>query len=239
MKICLLFKNLFNYDVVLPPPINTPSNIDTIYLTDNIITQTNALSKGWKYSYITEQFLYHISNIEKRQAIAYINCYPENVISEIKEYDYVFICDSNVLKMDTNYGEFTNNSSNKHALYVTSGYYKGNNNNILEELNRSLSNMRWSYDFQNIKDATFEYLQQFKDMNIDYNSVPVVSAKYIGWNIHHDNKNLVADYVYKEYCKHLQGNIIFSTCLVLYPELIFHYTDFLNDGCVNGHIKQY
>ena len=35
MKVCFLFKNLFNYDVVLPPPVNIPKNIDTIYLTDN------------------------------------------------------------------------------------------------------------------------------------------------------------------------------------------------------------
>ena len=239
MKVCFLFKNLFNYDTIVSPPKNMPKNIDTIYLTDNEKNKNDALSKGWKYSYVTEKFLNSISNIEKRNAIAYINCYPEKIISDIKNYNYIFICDSNVIKLDTNYFEFTNSASDKHALYVTSGWYNGTQNNINQELKRSMMNSRWSYDFKNITDSTHKYLQQFYDMKLDYRSVPVVSAKYIGWNINHERKNIIADYVYSEYCKHLQGNIIFSTCLVLYPEDTLHYTGFLNDGTVSGHNKQY
>jgi hypothetical protein len=237
MKLCLLFKNLFDYDIVLPPPINLCENIDTIYLTDNKITQNCALSKGWKYSYITEKFINNTNSIEKRNAIGYINCYPEKIIPELKNYDYVFICDSNIIRLDTNYGEFINSVSNKHALYITSGYYNGTDNNILKELERSLSNRRWNYDFKNIKDATYKYLEIFSNMNIDYRNIPVVSAKYIGWNINHENKNIIADYVFNEHCKHLQGNIIFSTCVVLYPEDTLHYTQFLNDGQVSEHTK--
>lgn len=239
MKIGLLFKNLFNYDEIIPPPKNIPSNMDSIYLTDSVENQKKALSKGWKYCYVTEQFLNVNTNIKKRLAIAHINCYPENYLPDNKNYDYVFICDSNVVKLDTNYSEFIKNASDKHALYVTSGWYIGINNNIKKELERSLCNKRWSYDFNNITNATQNYIKLFSDMNIDYHTVPVVSAKYIGWNINHDKKNIIADYVYKEYSKHLQGNIIFSTCLVLYPEYTFHYKDFLNDAGVHNHIKYF
>jgi hypothetical protein len=76
-------------------------------------------------------------------------------------------------------------------------------------------------------------------MKINYRNIPVVSAKYIGWNINHERKNIIADYVFNEYSKHLQGNIIFSTCLVLYTEDTLHYTKFLNDGQVEQHVKQY
>ena len=239
MKVCFLFKNLFNYDVVLPPPVNIPKNIDTIYLTDNKKTQNDALSKGWKFSYVTEKFLNNVSSIEKRNAIAYINCYPEKIVDDIKNYNYIFICDSNVIKLDTKYFEFINSASDKHALYVTSGWYSGIHNNILEELKRSLVNNRWSYDFKNIRDSTKKYLQKFYDMKINYRNISVVSAKYIGWNINHERKSIIADYVFNEYCKHLQGNIILSTCLVLYPEDTLHYTKFLNDGQVDQHAKKY
>jgi hypothetical protein len=239
MKICLLFKNLFSYDIVLPPPINLPDNIDSIYLTDNKEVQKETLEKGWKYSYITEEFLSSTSSFEKRKVIAYINCYPEKVIPEINKYDYVFICDSNVVKLDTNYGEFINNSSEKYALYVTSGYYSGLNNNILRELERSVVSKRWSYNFKNMIASTNEYLKIIENMKIDYKSIPVVSAKYIGWNIHHERKNIIADYVFNEYSKHLQGNIIFSMCLVLHSSDTLHYTEFLNDGIVYSHVKDY
>ena len=239
MKVCFLFKNLFNYDTVLPPPINIPKNIDTIYLTDNEKTQNDALSKGWKFSYVTEKFLNNVTSIEKRNAIAYINCYPEKIVDDIKNYNYIFICDSNVIKLDSKYLEFINSASDKHALYVTSGWYSGIHNNILEEMKRSLGNNRWSYDFKNIIDSTKKYLQDFYNMKINYHNIPVVSAKYIGWNINHERKNIIADYVFNEYSKHLQGNIIFSTCLVLYTEDTLHYTKFLNDGQVEQHVKQY
>ena len=238
-KVCLLFKNLFNFDKVLPVPLNLPMMMDTIYLTDNTKTQTDALSKGWKYSYVTEKFLNSVSNIEKRNAIAYINCYPEKIIPYIKNYDYIFICDSNVIKLDTNYGEFINSVSDKHALYITSGWYNGIDNNIEKELERSLLENRWSYDFKNIIDNTHKYLQMFHDIKMSYRNIPVAIAKYIGWNINHERKNIIADYVFNEYCKHLQGNIIFSTCLVLYPEDTLHYTRFLNDGQYDKHAKKY
>jgi hypothetical protein len=237
-NICFLFKNLFNYDEILPPPLNLDSNIDTIYITDS-----NDISlifeKGWKYVYIINQFNNSYTQFEKRKAIAYINCYPERIVPELNRYDYIFICDSNVIKMDTNYSDFLSKVDVKYACYFTSGYYSGSDNNIISEYIRSIAQSRWSYNHENMTKSINRYTDILNDKNIDIYKIPVVSAKYIGWNINHENKNIIADYVYNEYSEHLQGNIIFSMVYALYSDIVYNYMDFMNDGCVNNHSSSY
>jgi hypothetical protein len=231
-------KNLFNYDPVLSIPLNFPKDMDPVYITDSQETANAARKHGW-IVYIITDFLNADTSFKKRCAVAYINCYPEKLIPELNKYTYIFICDSNVQKLDSNYTEFVNKSNNNKALYITSGWYSGKSNTILMELDRSLNNGRWSYNFNEIKKASLSYLNTLIKNNIDINLTPVVSAKYIGWNISHPSKNKLADFVYEEYSKHLQGNIILSFALHIYKDDIEHYTGFLNDGAVSSHICNY
>lgn len=236
---CYLVKNLFNYDIIYPPPSNLSSNIDSVYVTDNSNSYHEALNKGWKYVYIVTEFLDKNDSFSKRLAIAYINCYPEKLIPELNRYNYIFICDANFINLPSNYNDFLSNKSIKYALYINSGYYKNDQNNIKEELYRSIHNSRWSYNFKQMIISTNEYLKLLNSINLDYKTIPVISAKYIGWNINHNNKNYIADYVYNEYSKHLQGNIIFSMCLALFKENIFHFDILNNDTNTLEHTQNY
>lgn len=231
---CFIFKNFFSYDPVLKLPNNLPPNITPIYITDSINAITTAKELGWEvvykdtYNHITDPF-------EKRKLIAEINCYPERFI-DCSKYKFVYICDANVITLDSNYATFISNKGDKNALYLTSGWYSGHNNTMQKELERSLTNKRWSYNFNEIKHSVDEYHSKLTNLEIPFDDTPVISAKYIGWNISHSYKNIIADYVYNEYMKHLQGNIIFSMALKLYPDYICHYTGFKNDGCVLKHL---
>jgi hypothetical protein len=231
----LVFKNFYDYDPVLKIPDNLPTNMTPVYITDSSSNISIATSLGWQCYYV-DTFKNITDPFQMRLTIAYINCYVEKVVPELLKYKYIFICDSNVVKLDSNYTDFINKRNINKALYLTSGWYRGNHNTMERELQRSIRNIRWRYNFDQMIHATNRYMTELKKLNIDIHDTPVVSAKYIGWNISHPNKELLADYVYEEYKKHLQGNIIFSFILKLYPEYIEHYTDFKNDGAVIGHV---
>lgn len=230
---CFIFKNLFGYDPVLKIPNNIPNSVTCIYITDSLDAYNKAAKFGWtpiyidKYKNITDKF-------EKRKIIAEINCYPERFVN-MAQYTYMFICDSNVVSLDSNYSEFVSKKSKDNCLYVTSGWYSGTANTMQKELERSLANHRWSYNFDSMKNSTNNYINILTSKGKDINDTPVVSAKYIGWNITHPMKNIIAKYVFDEYMQHLQGNIIFSMVIHLYPEYIYHYKGFKNNGAVSNH----
>jgi len=238
MARCLIVKNFFSYDPVVAKP-ELPKGVDGIYITDNEEDQKKALSLGWNKAFLVTQFLTVIDPLRKREIIALMNCYPETVVSELLAYDYVFICDSNVVKLDSNYQVFLDQASSNYALYVTSGWYRGDENNITRELVRSLANSRWSYNFNEITSCYQTYVQLLDRVGLNPGQCPVVSAKYIGWNLRHPTKKTIADFVYGEYMKHLQGNITISVTAKLFPNDVYHYTGFINDGKVCSHLLQY
>ena len=237
-KICLLYKNFWSYDPVVPVPSNLPPNIDTIYVTDNLNMALCAKNLYWTKTYVIDTHITITDAFERRKIIAYINCFPEKFVPELNIYDYVMICDSNVIKLDTNYSEFIKGIENQ-TLCITSGWYRGPHNNIVAELHRSLNQPRWRYNFDKIKQWCDIFFPQLVYLGIDPNVCPVVSAKYIGWNIHHSKKNEIAQWVYDQYMIHLQGNIIFSVADKLFPRDIYHYKNFLNDGELSGQHLSY
>jgi len=178
MDTCLIFKNFFGYDPVLKVPHNLPENIAPIYITDSVEAVETAASLGWNVIYI-DSYKHITDKFERRKIIAWINCFPEK-LPGLEKYKYIFVCDSNVIKLDTNYAQFISHKSDKKALYVTSGWYSGVNNTMQKELERSLQNMRWSYNFEQIKSSTNNYIKILSSMNIPLTDTPVVSAKYIG-----------------------------------------------------------
>jgi len=231
---CLIFKNLFGYDTISGLPKKLPQNMRCFYIIDSTDNCQKAESLGWETIYINK-YLDITDSFKKRKVIAEINCYPERFI-DTSQFKYVFICDSNVVALDSNYSDFVSKKSEEKALYLTSGWYKGSQNTMQQELARSLGNRRWEYNFNEMRKSVSEYLSHLTDMGKNIAHTPVISAKYIGWNINHPMKREISDYVYTEYTKHLQGNIIFSMALQIYPAHIEHYTNFKNDGSVSDHI---
>lgn len=80
-----------------------------------------------------------------------------------------------------------------------------------------------------------KYIELFKQKNLNPLECKVASAKYIGWNIQNKNKNNIAEFVFNEYINHLQGNIIFSVAIKLFPEDIFHFRNGFFSGKVIFH----
>ena len=234
---CFIFKNMFGYDQIYKIPENMPSNVVCFYITDTLENCEKAKDLGWEPIFV-DKYLTIIDSFEKRKIIAELNCYPERFIDATK-FKYMFTSDSNVLSLDSNYGDFISKKSDKKALYLTSGCYSGYKNSISEELLRSFRNPRWKYNFEQMKTSVHSYLTFLLERGKNLQDTPVVSAKYIGWNVSHPMKYELSKYVYDEYTKHLQGNIIFSMALQIYPKYIEHYIHFKNDGKVASHLQSH
>ena len=234
-KNVFLVKNFYNYEKVIGPPPNLPNNFVKVYLTDNQINYELAINLGWDIVKKTEEFL-HINDLfEKRKVISYINAFPHKVVPEILDYNFVFVCDSNIITLWDEYINFINNCSSDHALFVTSGYYSGNRDTIMGELKSSFVD-RWSYNHNEIRESSNNYIQELKENNVDTTKLSVVSAKYIGWNLKHEKYNFLSEMLYSEGCKHLQGNIILTYMFGLYPNIVYNYhTNNYKGGSLNAH----
>ena len=226
---------MFNYDKINEIPKNMPSNVACFYITDTLENCTKAKDLGWEPIFV-DKYVTVTDSFEKRKVIAELNCYPERFIDATK-FKYMFSCDSNVLTLDSNYADFISKKSDEKALYLTSGCYSGYKNTIDFELLRSLKTPRWRYNWEEMKTTVRGYLYFLLEKGKNLQDTPVVSAKYIGWNVSHPMKHEISKYVYDEYTKHLQGNIIFSMAWQIYPQYIEHYTKFKNDGKVDGHLQ--
>lgn len=221
--------NFFGYETVNPPPEGIPEGFGKIYFTDNIDMCVEAEGKGWE-AVLHKEHIFLIDPWEKRKAIAEVKIYPELVYRSILNYDRVFVTDSDVIKLDSNYGEFVEMSlRDDRSLYVTGGYYSGGRNSILAELGASLGG-RWDYNKQEMMAATAEYINEVGE------ECPVISAKFICW--HMKNKYRIDHLYYKESMKHLQGNIILSYLAKKYPQDIMVYGGFKNDVIQSPH-KEY
>jgi hypothetical protein len=231
-----LVKNLFNYEKVIPPPTNLPENFQTVYLTDNDINCELAKNLGWGIVKKIEQFLNVEDKFERRKIIAFINSFPHKLVPEVLDYKFVFVSDSNIVRLWDEYIVFTQNCSNEFALFVTSGYYSDDIDTIMAECNRSANTERWAYNKNEIIDSTNRYLTELKEKNIDVDNLSVVSAKYIGWNLHHEKYELLSNLLFKEGSENLQGNIILSYMSGIYSNDIYnYYTKNYSGGILNEH----
>jgi hypothetical protein len=231
-----LVKNLFNYEKVIPPPTNLPENFQTVYLTDNDINCELAKNLGWGIVKKIEQFLNVEDKFERRKIIAFINSFPHKLVPEVLDYKFVFVSDSNIVRLWDDYIVFTQNCSNEFALFVTSGYYSDDRDTIMAECNQSANTERWAYNKNEIIDSTNRYLTELKEKNIDVDNLSVVSAKYIGWNLHHEKYELLSNLLFKEGSENLQGNIILSYMSGIYSNDIYNYnTKNYSGGILNEH----
>ena len=224
--------NIYDYENVIPPPKDIPSD-KTFYLTDTDENAKLAEKLGWNKAFVTNAFKERINNAHMREALADIKCYTEVYVPDIKQFDRLFLFDSDVVVLDSNYSEFVKKSSPEYALYVSSGYAKGDRDCIQEELKESVENPRWSYGVKQMNKSVGEYITCLNDMGLS--SPSIVSAKYTGWNLKHKMRKEIADWIYGEYMKHLQGNIIYTMASVIFEEYVFNYRDFINDGALQSH----
>ena len=235
-KNIFLVKNLFNYEKVIPPPTNLPENFVTVYLTDNDVNCELAKNLGWKIVKKIEQFLTVQDKFERRKIIAFINSFPHKLVPEVLDYKFVFVSDSNIVRIWDEYINFTESCTEKSALFVTSGYYSDEQDTIMAECNQSANTERWAYNKNEIIYSTNRYLTELKEKNIDVNNLSVVSAKYIGWNLHHEKYEMLSELLFKEGTQNLQGNIILTFMSGMYPDVIYNYnTKNYSGGILNEH----
>jgi hypothetical protein len=231
-----LVKNLYNYEKVIPPPINLPKHLKSVYVTDCEENYKKAIDCGWDIVKKTDLFLTIEDKFERRKSVAFINCFPLKVVSEIKDSRYIFICDSNIVNLFNKYENFVNNCSDDFALFVTSGYYKGIRDNIKTECQISCESKRWNYNHIKIKTSTERYIKELNEKNINLDRLSIISAKYIGWNVRNENYEILSNILFKEYNENLQGNIILTYMYGLYSEKIYNfYTNDYLGGSLNPH----
>lgn len=212
--------NLYDYEFVREPPEGLPDNGLTFYITDSEENKLLARELGWNVVYNIDNFKGITDKFKRRNALSHIICYPEKIIN-LKFFDKIFLFDSNVIKMPLNYIDFVNEATVSNcALYCSSGACGGKRDTMEVELKASHENIRWSYNFEAMDKSVNEYLDYLKSINCNPS---IVFAKYIGWNLNHPMKNVIADYVFKEEMKHLQGNIILTMASVLFKEHVFNY----------------
>jgi hypothetical protein len=229
-------KNLFNYETIIAPPVNLPSHMHSIYLTDSSANAERALTLGWKEVIVTTQF----SNLEHKQhrrlSIAYINAYPGKFVPNAERFDLFFVSDSNILRLFDEYIDFVNSCNDQYCLFVTSGWYHGQRDNILSELVASLAQPRWSYFHQSMRVRVEEYCEFFKQQSKNVYQVSVCSAKYFGWNLKHPYYLQLSTEYYNEHLLHLQGNITLSYLKERHPQLVQeHKLIAVSNGAVSNH----
>jgi hypothetical protein len=236
-KNVLLCKNLFNYEEVLPPPSNLPEDMVTLYLTDDDHNSNLAKGLGWDIVKKTEEFLDIHDKFERRKIISYINAFPHKVAPEVLEFNFVFVCDGNVISLWENYKNFVNACSDDYSLFLTSGYYNGSRNTIQDEAKSSRGQARWAYNHEQITNTTERYVKELTELGIDVNNLGVVSAKYIGWNLKHKNYDAISKSIYDQGCLILQGNIYLTYISGIYPKDVFvYYCNDYSGGIIANHL---
>jgi len=228
-------KNFFNYEDIHPVPQLVPGNLVTMYLTDSEQNKQKALSLGWDRAYVDESLLNINDHLKRRVSISHINCYPERHILELSNFDKAFITDSNIIRIDSAFSDFIIQCSEQYTLYgIKHSWYHGDGDNISSEMRRSYQ-QRWAYNWSQMQDNTNRYIEIFKEMGMDYMKIPVMNIKYMGWNMKKKQENKIADLLWEEYNKHLQGNIILSYLWATNQGDVFNYCGFRNDEALVHH----
>jgi hypothetical protein len=231
-----LVKNLYDYELVIPPPRNLPAGLKTVYVTDTDNNCEIAKSLGWDFVKKTELFLGRSDKFERRKSIAFINSYPLKVVPEISDARFIFICDSHINQLWSLYEDFVRTCNEKFTLFITSGYYSGERDNIIVETDAACGQDRWSYGHSQIRDCANRYVKELTEKNVDIKTLSVVSAKYIGWNVTHPEYVKLSNILYDEYCKNLHGNNILTYMSGMFNTLIYNYhTNDYSGADLNHH----
>lgn len=223
-KNLFLVKNFFNYEKIIPPPENIPNNMVCCYLTDSFENKEIAISLGWNFSVVNDKYR-NIDNLEyKRFVCGHVNSKPHEFVSEVFDFNFTFVSDSNIVRLWDGYENFIDKCTSENALFFTSGYYPKEIDNLHEEIIRS-KQRRWEYNYENMKKYTNEYIEELSNLDVDINNLSICSAKYFGWNPHHEKFEFFSNLMYNEHKKHLQGNIIQTYLLGKYPSYIYNHNN--------------
>lgn len=228
-------KNFWGYEQLNPSPQLLDNTFFKVYITDDLNSKDYLLSNGWDDVIVVEDYKDIIDPKTRRRIISKINCFPQKYIQGLEKFDKVFITDSNVISLWNEFIKFTNSCPSDKCLYVTSGWYNSDRDSITSELNAS-NISRWDYDYENMKTSVERYKIEIENKGINFNSIPVISAKYFGWNLNHPSYKVISNHFYNEYCNHLQGNIILSYLKAIYSDATFEYKlSSSPDGNLSNH----
>jgi hypothetical protein len=239
MKLAYCSFNLFGYEHITPPPKNLPKEFITFYVTDSVENVNESEKLGWTHGVLFEKFKDETDKFKKRIAVSYLKIFFDKILPDIENFDLVFFVDSNVVRLFDGWFDFVQDSienKNSFVINTTKGWYIGNDkhrNTIKHELELSLVQARWSYNFDSMRKRVNEYIKELNELN---ESGPIVSAKYICWNTKHQDKSFIQNIFFEESTIHLQGNIILSYLSGKYPTNVrtFHTEKFTNGELV-GH----
>jgi hypothetical protein len=235
MKNYFVVKNLYNYEKVIAPPKNLDKSLSTVYITDNDENVDLSKKLGWNISVKTNMFINESDVFNRRKSVSYINAFPSKVVPELNNANFIFVCDSNIIKIWDEYNHFVSLCKDNHCLFVTSGYYEGIRDNIESECNASMTK-RWSYNHNAIRNATERYKKELIRKGVNISKLSIVSAKYIGWNTNHPMYNELSNFYYKESLLHLQGNITLTYMSGIYNDFIYNYrANNYSNGVLNKH----
>jgi hypothetical protein len=209
MKNLYLTMNLFGYEKLTPPPELLPKNLTTCYITDNDEIAKQAKKLGWDIVKYINLFKDVIDKLDKRISVARIKCFPKEFVPEVDDFEFIFICDSNISKIRKDYQNFIDSCTEDKCLFLTSKYYSNGRDNIVSELMES-KQPRWSYNFDGMIKSTDKYMKELESKGINYKNLSVVSGKYIGWNLNHKYYDEISNKIYNERKVNLQGNIILT-----------------------------
>jgi hypothetical protein len=231
MKIAYVAINLWGYEKILPVPEGLPKGVVPFYVIDSPEGLLEVGTKGWNGVYLNDS---EVDDHKRRIMVALIQSNPEYFI-DLKDYDYAFVCDSNIVTLPSNYKDFVTYGINSGKVLLTeSGYYSGDRDNIYGEYLAS-NQPRWQYNYKAMELCVSEYVEKMQSMGIDYRKESVSSGKYIGWNLRNDKKEMLANFICGEAEKHVQGNIIITMARVLFPELVSNFRSLKGDGALSGH----
>lgn len=233
MKIAFVTFNFFDYEHILPVPKGVPEYMDTIYLTDTEQNKDSALKAGWQNAFVIKDFVSVEDSFGKRKVIGAIKAYPEQFLEELKEYDKVFLTDPNTLVLDSRYQDFVESADDKYTLYVTSGFWRNNPDNLKFGLELSVAQARWRYNADAMIESVKKYSEDLKKRGLK--SPPLVSARFIGWNMAKKNTNEVVKEYYYESQIHLQAELTLTYLSAKYPNDISVYRNLKYDGENIGH----
>ena len=80
-----MVKNFFDYEKIIPPPINLSKNLKSLYVTDSIQNVNLAKSLGWNYTFLYDKDLNIIDKFERRKLSSAYHCIVLNTTKFMAE----------------------------------------------------------------------------------------------------------------------------------------------------------
>jgi hypothetical protein len=219
LKNCYYTTNFWNYDELRPPFTGLPSDFYRIYMTDQNDSRASRrlLDLGWNKVLVVN--LSDRNNFDRRMFVSRARLFPE-LFAPLGACERVFFTDANIIAAESSrYETWARSMKNSSALLIMLGYYSGKRDDIDVELQESICQERWRYSWTAMTERT-RYYQRVILNRTNSTKARVASAKYLGWNMAHPHRHLVAEWLLHEASIHVQGNIAISVAVVLFPHLV-------------------